>query len=59
MSLSWQALPQLSIRLGANNVLDESPPFGPYPPPFGNGNTLPGYYDTLGTYWFTQLSLSL
>jgi iron complex outermembrane receptor protein len=52
----------LAIRFGALNVLDEDPQVvssnAPNPissPPFGNANTFPNVYDSLGTVFFVGL----
>lgn len=43
-----------TLRGGINNIFDKDPPiidsngYGISAPPFGNGNTYPGVYDTLG-----------
>jgi outer membrane receptor protein involved in Fe transport len=48
----------IELRAGIDNVLDKSPPVldsNTYPvsgPPFGNGNTFPGVYDSLGRTLF-------
>jgi iron complex outermembrane receptor protein len=42
-----------SFRFGVNNIMDKDPPLvGSVNSPavFGNGNTIPGFYDTLGRY---------
>lgn len=48
-----QALENVSLRAGVNNILDEDPPLssvvGTAP---GNGNTYPQVYDALGRYIF-------
>lgn len=48
----------IELRAGIDNVLDKSPPIldsNTFPvsgPPFGNGNTFPGVYDSLGRTLF-------
>jgi outer membrane receptor protein involved in Fe transport len=42
-----------SFRFGVNNILDKDPPIigqQNTPAVVGNGNTMPGFYDTLGRY---------
>ncbi len=42
-----------SFRFGVNNILDKDPPIigqQNSPSVVGNGNTIPGFYDTLGRY---------
>lgn len=46
-----------SFRLGANNILDRDPPTSVTPAPFGNGNTYPQVYDSLGRYIFAGVTL--
>jgi iron complex outermembrane recepter protein len=46
-----------SFRLGANNILDRDPPTSVTPAPFGNGNTYPQVYDSLGRYLFAGVTL--
>ena len=53
---------KIEVRAGMNNVFDEEPPIvgqAAGPSIFGNGNTFPGLYDTLGRYWFAAVGLSL
>jgi iron complex outermembrane receptor protein len=45
------------FRLGANNVFDRLPPVLTTPAPFGNGNTYPQVYDSLGRYIFAGVTL--
>jgi len=45
------------FRLGANNVFDKLPPVLVTPAPFGNGNTYPQVYDSLGRYIFAGVTL--
>jgi iron complex outermembrane recepter protein len=51
----------VTVRLGANNVLDKDPPVLPageaISSVFFNGNTYPQIYDTLGRYVFLNLTL--
>jgi outer membrane receptor protein involved in Fe transport len=58
LSGTWTARPGLELRFGVNNVFDKSPPtvdsntWGISAPAFGNGNTFPGVYDSLGRTFF-------
>ena len=58
VSGTWTARPGLEFRFGVNNVFDKNPPtmdsntWGVSAPPFGNGNTFPGTYDSLGRTFF-------
>jgi outer membrane receptor protein involved in Fe transport len=45
------------FRVGANNILDKIPPVLVTPAPFGNGNTYPQVYDSLGRYIFAGVTL--
>jgi outer membrane receptor protein involved in Fe transport len=45
------------FRLGANNIFDRIPPIAVTPAPFGNGNTYPQVYDSLGRYIFAGVTL--
>ncbi|MEP7154379.1 MAG: TonB-dependent receptor [Betaproteobacteria bacterium] len=48
---SWAITKQLTLRGGVNNLLDKDPPIvnnGTLAGVFGNGNTYPQVYDTLG-----------
>lgn len=56
----YQVAKGITVRLGANNVLDKDPPILPttdLAPPFFNGNTYPQVYDTLGRYVFLNLTM--
>ncbi|HTW38815.1 MAG TPA: TonB-dependent receptor [Steroidobacteraceae bacterium] len=50
---------KVTLRLGCNNILDKQPPLigaTDIPaPPFGSGNTFPGYYD-IGRYLFAEVT---
>lgn len=50
MHASWMATKWLTVRLGINNLLDEDPPLTDQQGPsvFGNNNTFPGTYESLG-----------
>jgi outer membrane receptor protein involved in Fe transport len=51
---------KMQLRLGCNNILDKDPPLvgttNIAAPPVGNGNTFPGYYDSLGRFLFAELT---
>ncbi|MGA7538369.1 MAG: TonB-dependent receptor, partial [Steroidobacteraceae bacterium] len=61
LSAAYQATDGVLVRLGCNNLMDKSPPvIGASdlpPPPFGNGNTLPGTYDWGGRYVFGEIDV--
>lgn len=49
----------LNLRIGINNLLDKSPPLigtTNLPGTFGNGNTFPQVYDSLGRYLFATIT---
>lgn len=56
--LDW-AGGETMFNVGVSNIIDEDPPisglFGNVAD-FGNGNTLPGTWDSLGRYWFAGLT---
>lgn len=52
---NWEINDKISIRLGANNLLDKDPPIAS----FGSGNTVPEAYDALGRYIFTGITIKL
>jgi iron complex outermembrane receptor protein len=60
---SWTINKTLSLRAGINNLFDRDPPLvstGTADPSiFGNGNTFPGTYDTLGRAIFLSLAVKL
>ncbi len=62
LSGTWTVRDGLSMRVGVNNIFDKDPPlvdsnnFGAAAPPFGNGNTFPGVYDSLGRTIFVGLT---
>jgi outer membrane receptor protein involved in Fe transport len=57
LSAAWRVRPGVTIRAGANNLLDQDPPV--VPAAFGNGNTIPGLYDALGRFVFVGFSASV
>ena len=44
------------IVVGVNNIFDEEPPMvgGTLSGPWGNANTIAGFYDTLGRYLYAN-----
>ncbi len=65
LSAAWEATKGIEIRAGVNNILDKDPPvydstfYGVSSPPFGNGNTYPGVYDSLGRVMFVSVTAKL
>jgi outer membrane receptor protein involved in Fe transport len=59
--VAWNASENITLRGGINNVLDRDPPIldsntlGVSSPPFGNANTYPVVYDSLGREVFISL----
>ena len=52
---------ETTLRFGINNVLDNDPPVSGFfqnVSVFGNGNTIPGLWDTLGRYFFFTTSMT-
>ncbi len=50
---------KVNLRVGINNLLDKSPPIiggSNLPGVFGNGNTFPQVYDSLGRYVFASIT---
>jgi outer membrane receptor protein involved in Fe transport len=60
LAFSWVIDKSLTVRGGVNNVFDKDPPIISSvfagPAIFGNGNTFPGTYDTLGRTIFIGLT---
>lgn len=52
---SWEINDKISIRLGANNLLDKDPPIATS----SSGNTVAEAYDALGRYVFTGITIKL
>jgi iron complex outermembrane recepter protein len=58
LSGDWSVSDNYTIRFGVNNLMDKDPPvldsntIGVSSPPFGNANTYPGNYDSLGREFF-------
>ena len=57
---SWQIDKNWLVRAGVNNVLDKDPPITSTtlsgPSIFGNGNTFPQVYDSLGRLFFLNIT---
>jgi iron complex outermembrane recepter protein len=59
IAASWNIYKGWTLRGGVNNVFDINPPVvnnATLPLTFGNGNTLPGVYDTLGRTLFLNVT---
>jgi outer membrane receptor protein involved in Fe transport len=59
LAFQWNATKNLTVRAGVNNVFDKDPPIidsAIAGPPYGNGNTYPQVYDTLGRNFFLNLT---
>ena len=63
LALSWNISKTFAFRFGINNVFDRDPPIVSSiiadPAIFGNGNTFPGIYDSLGRLVFFNLAIKL
>jgi outer membrane receptor protein involved in Fe transport len=63
ISANWTVRDNVEIRAGVNNVFDKDPPvmdsntLAVSSPPFGNGNTFPNVYDSLGRTIFVGATL--
>jgi outer membrane receptor protein involved in Fe transport len=62
LSFTYKVKDNITLRAGCNNLFDIDPPvldannIGISGPPFGNGNTFPGVYDSLGRQIFVGLT---
>ena len=62
LSGEWRIRDHITMHAGVNNVFDKDPPivdsnsFGISAPPFGNGNTYPQVYDSLGRTIFIGIT---
>ncbi|MHB1871011.1 MAG: TonB-dependent receptor domain-containing protein [Steroidobacteraceae bacterium] len=59
LTAAMPVAPGVTVRLGVNNVLDKQPPvigLSDLPSVFGNGNTFPQVYDSLGRYIFADVT---
>jgi outer membrane receptor protein involved in Fe transport len=63
LALAWNISKVFTFRAGMNNVFDRDPPIVSSiiadPAIFGNGNTFPQVYDTLGRVFFLNLAMKL
>jgi iron complex outermembrane recepter protein len=60
LSATYDVAANLQVRAGINNLFDRDPPIvdaNIAGPPFGNGNTYPGTYDSLGREFFFGATL--
>jgi iron complex outermembrane receptor protein len=63
LSGSWNVREGVELRAGVDNIFDKSPPamdssfYGVSSPPFGNGNTFPNVYDSLGRTIFVGVTI--
>lgn len=63
LSGTWTVREGVQLRAGVTNIFDKSPPamdsayYGLSSPPFGNGNTYPGVYDSLGRTIFVGATI--
>jgi outer membrane receptor protein involved in Fe transport len=59
---TWTVRDGTTLRFGVNNLFDKDPPivdtnnFAVSAPPFGNGNTFPSVYDSLGRTFFVGIT---
>jgi outer membrane receptor protein involved in Fe transport len=62
IAFTWNFWKQASLRFGVNNVFDRDPPLcdgtNVCGPAFGNGNTYPQVYDSLGRKFFTGVTVN-
>ena len=62
-AVSWTINKTFTLRGGVNNIFDKDPPLvtngSAGPSIFGNGNTFPQTYDTLGRFVFLNLVMKL
>jgi outer membrane receptor protein involved in Fe transport len=65
VAVQWNVSEGVQLRAGMNNVFDKDPPFidgnylGISSPPFGNGNTYPQVYDSLGRVVFVGATVKM
>lgn len=52
LAATWQALDNVSVRAGVNNVFDTDPPLSSSVGTTGNNNTYPQLYNAMGRYIF-------
>ncbi len=62
LSGEWRIRDRMTLHAGVNNLFDKDPPildsnsYGIAAPPFGNGNTYPQVYDSLGRTIFVGIT---
>jgi outer membrane receptor protein involved in Fe transport len=59
VTMTWKVKDKITFRAGVNNILAKDPPIvgSSYTPlPFGNGNTFPNVYDSLGRQIFVGVT---
>jgi iron complex outermembrane receptor protein len=52
LAATWQALDNVNVRMGVNNVFDTDPPLSSSVGTTGNNNTYPQLYNAMGRYFF-------
>ncbi len=58
VAATYRGIEDVTLRFGVNNVLDSEPPLSSsVGAGFGNGNTFPQVYDSLGRYLFARATL--
>jgi len=63
LAVNWNVREGISLHAGVNNLFDKDPPvldsnnYGISAPPFGNGNTYPQVYDSLGRTVFVGATI--
>jgi outer membrane receptor protein involved in Fe transport len=63
LAVNWTVREGIQVHAGVNNLFAKNPPildqsgFGATPIPFGNDNTFPGTYDSLGRTVFVGATL--
>jgi outer membrane receptor protein involved in Fe transport len=60
LALTARLADKFNFRFGANNILDTDPPVAGSDvvvPPFGNGNTFPQVYDSMGRFLFAGVTV--
>ena len=65
IATSWEVTKGLELRAGVNNIFGKNPPvvdantYSVSGPPYGNGNTYPGTYDSLGRTLYMAVTAKL
>ena len=63
LAVGWNVREGISLHAGVNNIFDKDPPIldtnniGISWPPFGNANTFPQVYDSLGRVIFVNATM--